>query len=938
MLERLQVLLAPRYVDPVWVANGGMGVVYAAHDTTLDRQVAVKVLAPELATAVGAARFRREAKILARLSHPHIVPIYETREADGLFIFIMGFVDGETLAARLRSGPLPPESFRALADHVLSALARAHREGVVHRDVKPGNIFCTSDGAMLADFGIAHWADGDSAITRADDRPGTPDYMAPEQFAGGPVTVRADVYSIARVLYEAVSGRTWVLAAEPHSADWSGVPKRMIPALIQGLQPAPDARWADAGAFRDALLTPRRRHRALTLRVGATVVVLAALGAAVAFRSGMRGGLEDPVPAAPADFALLPFEEGDSVALGRRLAQYASLRLEWYPRWHMVPRVQSFAEWDSARALLSPARDEIRGSLATRDGTWTLTVSIHGDSSRRLKESFEVAGDPADEMAWAGAVADSLVARLFPQEFEEYRELAGGATLSEPAAVEYFAGNDAFRHDNLSAAAEHYEKALRIDPGFTQARWQLLLVRRWLRVDIEPALRELYGRYGEYLPPLHAAVTAAQLEPDLRRRIDSLVAITDRFPGRPLARFIAADELFHRGALVGIPLTRSLALLEARPRNDPSFDQTWDIYNAAWGHIRLGNRDGAERALARLQRHTAANSDLEGRHRERFLRLAFDLRFRPLLGRPQLWWLARSSDPGMLAALGQYVRLALAFDLPDAQLRLGDGLAEHGRSASERQKGVIARALALLMAGRFDEGLTVLDAAAARDSSAELQLQTAEWRVVPELFGLPRRPVPERDRALARLDSASRASTPQAARAAWVLATVARRDRDTAEIERHHHSVHRAASPGAARLDVLLHADATSPDSALTLTEVLFQSDSFAIRAGPFARTAFYLSRAEWQRRAGAVAAADSSLTWYENSDLGPGWLPGPPHEAEVDFVFGVPARLRRSELALARGDTTSACRHLPRVRELWRDADPAIAELLRATANVRCP
>ena len=201
-----------------------MGVVYAATDTTLDRQVAVKVLAPERATAAGAARFQREGKILARLAHPHIVPIYEAREADGLFLFIMAFVEGETLSARLRRGHLAPADVRALGDHVLGALARAHREGIVHRDVKPGNIFCTSEGAMLGGFGIAQWSEGEAPITRTQDRPGTPACMAPEQFAGGPITARADVYSAARVIFDAATGERWQLAADPGSADWSRFP------------------------------------------------------------------------------------------------------------------------------------------------------------------------------------------------------------------------------------------------------------------------------------------------------------------------------------------------------------------------------------------------------------------------------------------------------------------------------------------------------------------------------------------------------------------------------------------------------------------------------------------------------------------------------------------------------------------------------------------
>ncbi len=168
-----------------------MAHVYEAHDAQLDRTVAIKVLRPELATARGAERFLREARLLAQLSHPNIVPIHDVGEADGLFYYVMDFVDGETLRERLTRGPLPETEAIRVGVDVLSALEAAHAEGVIHRDVKPGNVFLVNQHAILADFGIAKRTD-DAAepLTSTGHFVGTPGYMAPEQAAAGEVTAR----------------------------------------------------------------------------------------------------------------------------------------------------------------------------------------------------------------------------------------------------------------------------------------------------------------------------------------------------------------------------------------------------------------------------------------------------------------------------------------------------------------------------------------------------------------------------------------------------------------------------------------------------------------------------------------------------------------------------------------------------------------------------
>ena len=209
-IGRLRSALAARYTLEREIGRGGMSVVYRARDLRLDRDVAVKVLRPELTVSLGADRFLREIHVAARLQHPHILPLYESGEADGLFYYVMPFVAGESLRARLQEhGPLSvPEAVR-IAGEIGSALTYAHEQGFIHRDVKPENILLSSGLAMVADFGIAQALvhAGVAPLTDSGVVVGTPGYMSPEQSAGQTkLDARTDVYSLGCVVYEMLAG------------------------------------------------------------------------------------------------------------------------------------------------------------------------------------------------------------------------------------------------------------------------------------------------------------------------------------------------------------------------------------------------------------------------------------------------------------------------------------------------------------------------------------------------------------------------------------------------------------------------------------------------------------------------------------------------------------------------------------------------------------
>ena len=209
LLERIRAALADRYAIESEIGRGGMATVYLAEDLRHERKVAIKVLHPELAASLGTDRFLREVKIAAKLEHPHIVALIDSGEADGLPYYVMPYVKGESLHERLeRDGNLPVDQALDIAVEIADGLAYAHEHGVVHRDIKPGNILLSAGHARISDFGIARAlgaaSTGDATATGL--VVGTPKYMSPEQAGAGEVDGRSDTYALGCVLYEMLAG------------------------------------------------------------------------------------------------------------------------------------------------------------------------------------------------------------------------------------------------------------------------------------------------------------------------------------------------------------------------------------------------------------------------------------------------------------------------------------------------------------------------------------------------------------------------------------------------------------------------------------------------------------------------------------------------------------------------------------------------------------
>src|ERR1700680_3318682 len=264
-------IFSERYELTHLVARGGMAQVYRAMDRQLDRPVALKVLFPELSVDRSfVERFRREAQAAANLSHPNIVPVFDWGEDNGTYFIVMEVVDGRALSSILRTaGPLPPDRAAEIAADVAGALAYAHRHGVVHRDVKPGNVLITEEGTIkVTDFGIARAVNTEESLTQTGAVMGTATYFSPEQAEGMGVDSRSDIYSLGVVIFEMVTGRppflgdTPVAVASKHVREHPPTPREVNPAvppdleaiILKCLAKSPDHRYATGDDLRLDLL------------------------------------------------------------------------------------------------------------------------------------------------------------------------------------------------------------------------------------------------------------------------------------------------------------------------------------------------------------------------------------------------------------------------------------------------------------------------------------------------------------------------------------------------------------------------------------------------------------------------------------------------------------------------------------------------------------
>ena len=510
--QHLASALADDYRIERELGAGATAKVYLAHDLKHDRLVALKVLRPELALAVGAERFLREIQTAARLSHPGIMPLYDSGEIDGLLYFTMPYVEGESLRHRLdRNGRLPVADAVRITREVAAALAHAHASGVIHRDVKPENILVAGDHPLVADFGIALALEesGDERLTHTGMVVGTPQYMSPEQSSGAPLDQRSDVYSLACVLYEMLSGRAPFVGATLHAIAAQrraerpasietlrpDVPAAVASTLDEALSVEPSERFATMTAFADALVDPKRKRRRYTRgqlaharKLGAISLGLVALAVAGVFvaRGTRRAPLRERDWVLVADFDGPPSDPG----LGRVVRELVTTELNQsrylstMPRGALTGALRASGYADSTKvnvdvarelALRSAVRAAVVGGVTTNASGYTLTL-----------RAVDVADGHALATASVDAAPDSIVpavqrvARALRGQLGERRDdllanqlLLDIATPSFPAYRKYVDALARKESGNIAASTHMLREAVTLDTGFAAA-WALM--------------------------------------------------------------------------------------------------------------------------------------------------------------------------------------------------------------------------------------------------------------------------------------------------------------------------------------------------------------------------------------------------------------------------------------------------------------------------------
>jgi tRNA A-37 threonylcarbamoyl transferase component Bud32/tetratricopeptide (TPR) repeat protein len=576
--NRLTAALSHRYRIESEIDTGGMATVYRARDLKHDRTVAIKVLRPDLAEAIGADRFLREIRTTANLSHRNILPLFDSGDVDGLLYYVMPFVEGESLADRLkREGQLPVEDAVQLAREVAEALAYAHEEGVIHRDIKPANILLERGHALLADFGIAQAKAGadETKLTGIGMSLGTPSYMSPEQIAGNrEVDGRSDQYALGCVLYEMLAGhppfegadiqtvmRQHLAAEVPNvTGARAAVPSGVAKAIHRALAKTPADRYRTVAEFEKALagatlplLGRIPLGRARSVAYGGVAVLLLAAVAVVFFLWRPEGPdlAEDLV-------AVLPFanETGDVQydSETRMLARSIIDRLDRKGIARVIPYSEISLSWDAAleRRVGEPNHNP-RSAVVAEYGTGTLvagSVFPFGDSLRidaevirsvgaeRVVSIFPVVVAPDRFLAGIDSVSERVAAAVAQHLDPGLNDVPSVFLTDPPRSLAVLEAMDqayeAWANRERQESRMEIERALELDPGYLPARTFLahLLVQLG-QFSLADSILEDLEKHRQEMGPVERIqweYDKAELEGDLEAQYRSLKAVTQRTP------------------------------------------------------------------------------------------------------------------------------------------------------------------------------------------------------------------------------------------------------------------------------------------------------------------------------------------------------------------------------------------------------------------------
>ena len=527
------------------IGRGGMAVVYRAHDRHLDRFVAIKVLSPNLSHAMGAERFQREIALMAKLVHPGIVALFDSGEADGRLYYVMPFVAGENLRTRLaRERRMSGEDALGFGADVADALAYAHGAGIVHRDVKPENIFTVGGRAVLADFGIAHIAgersDGAAHLTSAGVVLGTVAYMSPEQAEGtSEIDGRSDLYSLGCVLYELLTGSTPFESDTPvgmlvkHLSQVPAPLRERIPGLAPAINDTimtllakePTARPATAGDVARALRFARQGSATVALPAPPSDAdrlvtdALQEITLAVSAGAAARSHLDQAVIYLKRALALDPRHARGLSALGV---------------WHYTMARHGFLPVEEAHRK---GRELVLDALAADDRCADVhdslgKISLYYDddchaAARHIERSVALDPNDAEARRFQGIVY-KILGRT-----DEAVEAARMATrLASDVPVTWNALGDALMASGRNAEAiDALKRAIALQPGYAPALERLEIARMRLgevesALDVRASRHRVAGRSDRAEQLLHEAAEAgpaSAIRTDLGRELAELL-------------------------------------------------------------------------------------------------------------------------------------------------------------------------------------------------------------------------------------------------------------------------------------------------------------------------------------------------------------------------------------------------------------------------------
>ncbi len=507
-LDHLRVVLSDRYAIQRELGEGGMAHVYLADDLRHSRKVALKVIRPELAEAVGSDRFLREIRITAGLVHPHIRPLLDSGHIEHTLFYAMPFAEGETLREWLdREGQLPVEDAFRLTREIADGLDYAHESGVVHRDIKPANIMIEAGHAVISDFGVALAIEshGQERITGSGVTVGTAEYMSPEQCgAEGQLDGRSDIYSLGCVLYEMLAGqppftgRTALAVVARHLREPApsirvvrpDVPEPVDELIRRAMAKAPADRFKTAGQMRDALSHAQVVGPAARVRSWTAVAAVATAIAVLLVLFLTRGGTP-PIDVDPSLYVVLPFVHRDGSAPGLITGDRCeTLVYQSLDRWgvQVVDLIRVNDALARRRGVISGLEDALAISRSLGAGRliWGQLWDA-GDSTVVRGVLYDVAEPerPVQEYATRippdlqdfGARFDEMVdGLLFGQTTSRAAATRMGGTTSFDAFLKFDEGHRFLEEWDLDGASEGFGSAVDIDPEYTQASlWRALV-------------------------------------------------------------------------------------------------------------------------------------------------------------------------------------------------------------------------------------------------------------------------------------------------------------------------------------------------------------------------------------------------------------------------------------------------------------------------------